>query len=373
VGEKMVILEPEESLIGGVTKGINIDDEQAVVVRDLSTGQVHLVTQPQVFVPTATEEVMRVTKKIKLEDYQTAVLKESNGSFVFKTGLDKERSFFLEPFQELMVLVWSRGIHKDKRERVMNGIFDSRPKFTWYEFEARTKDNVELVLGITMRWEIQDVRAMIQTTSDAPGDICSHARSTLIEAVSTLVLQKFLESFNSLVQEAMMKSDKKMFFNLRGIAILGVEVRSIMCKDPKTQIILQEIIQQNTNRISALQKQESENEVNLKRFAGNIETEKMRGKLLEIQQQHLEQESQMEGKAEGLRLKNFMENSGESVRYDEKMATFQLLRKKEIFAEIGKGNSQLYFTPSDVDLKISTKTTPDNSKSKSKNNSNSAQ
>jgi len=212
-----------------------------------------------------------------------------------------------------------------------------------------------LVLGLTFRWEIQDIPAMIQNTSDATGDICSHSRSVIIGAVSQMELEKFLNTFNATVQEAVLRSEEtKQFFSTRGIAILGAEVRSVNCKDPQTQSILQEIIRQNTNRISALQKQESENEVMLKKFAGEIESEKMKGKLLEIRQQHMEQQGSMEGKTEGIRVKSFLDSLGD-LPMEQRLDVFNTLAKKETLAELAKGTSQLYFTPSDVDLTIGEK------------------
>jgi len=221
----------------------------------------------------------------------------------------------------------------------------------WYELDSRTKDNVELILGLTMRWELQDAQAMIMTTSDATGDICSHARSVVIQAISNLTLEKFLSSFNEVVRSAVIEN-KDLFYSIRGIAILGCEVRSISCKDPKTQAILQQIIQQQTNRLSSLQKQESDNEVAVKKFEGELETAKMRMKLLAIKEEQLEKESQMEGKGEGLRLKTFLDSLGDELTIEQKMEAFKTLRKKEILTELSRGTSQLYFTPSDVDLKI---------------------
>jgi len=264
VGEKKVVLEPNEKTVGAVHKGINIDGEEAVLIRDTSSGQVYLITEPQVFFPRPQQDIMEIRKRIRLEEYQTAILKDRKGKFVFRKG-SSDPSFFLGPYEELVELIWSRGLHKDKRDMKISGILDSRPKFMWYELEARTKDNVELVIGLTMRWELQDMQAMIQTTSDATGDICSHARSVVIQAVSNLTLEHFLGTFNKVVQTAVMEN-KELFYSVRGIGILGCEVRAISCKDPKTQSILQQIIQQNTNRISSLQKQESDNEVAMKKI-----------------------------------------------------------------------------------------------------------
>jgi len=339
-----------KKLIGAVNKGINIDGEDAVLIRDTSSGQVYLITEPQVFFPRPNQDIIEIRKRIRLEEYQTAILKDRKGKFVFRKG-SSEPSFFLGPYEELIELIWSRGLHKDKRDMKISGILDSRPKFMWYELEARTKDNVELVIGLTMRWELQDMQAMIQTTSDATGDICSHARSVVIQAVSNLNLEQFLASFNKVVQAAVMEN-KELFYSVRGISILGCEVRAISCKDPKTQSILQQIIQQNTNRISSLQKQESDNEVAMKKFEGEIETAKMKIKLLEIQQDHVEKQSQMDGKAEGVKLKTFLESLGTELTVEQKMDVFHTLRKKDILADLSHGSAQLYFTPADVDLRI---------------------
>jgi hypothetical protein len=46
----------------------------------------------------------------------------------------------------------------------------------WYEFNARTKDNVEIIVGVTFFWRIFDVRSLVQTTSDPPGDLCAHGK-----------------------------------------------------------------------------------------------------------------------------------------------------------------------------------------------------
>jgi hypothetical protein len=49
---------------------------------------------------------------------------------------------------KIVTLHWSTGIHKDCRDLGITK-FVLRPKFMWYEFEVRTQDNVEIVIGIT--------------------------------------------------------------------------------------------------------------------------------------------------------------------------------------------------------------------------------
>ncbi len=349
-GEASVYLRPTEVVMGKVQNGINIDEDKAVLTRDTRTGTLDLTTDQQVFIPTATEEIVEVRNRIRLEDHETVVIKDKSGQYIFRQGCDENRAFFLEPYCELLCLNWSTGIHKETRNLQITH-FDNRPKFMWYEFGARTKDNVEITLGITFFWHIADIEAMIQSTDDAPGDICSHARSIIIQAVSKVNLETFLDEFNSIVQKAVLENGDT-FYNDRGVKIHAVEVRSATCKDPATQHILQEIIQETTNRINKIQKQESDNEIKLKKIKGEIAAEEMRGKLLEIRREHVKQEAEMEGEAEADRVNTFLIGLGDEIKMEERISIFNTLRKKDVLSKLSEGKAQLYFTPADVDLRI---------------------
>ena len=352
-GESSVYLNPTEKIIQNVQDGVNIDEHTAVVVRDVESGQLELITEPQVFIPAQNQEIVKVSKRIRLEDHETVVLKDKTGKYLFRKGSDPERSFFLDPYSELVKFRWSTGLHKDQRSLEITQI-DSRPKFMWYEFEARTQDNVELVLGITFFWQITGVEAMIKTTDDTPGDICSHARSAIIQSVSRVTLETFLAEFNTVVRQAVLETGD-MFYTERGVKLHAVEVRSISCKDAETQHVLQEIIRETTNRLNRLQKQESENEVKVKQLNGEIESEEMRRKLLEIQRQNVQAAAQMEGEAEAVRVRAFFEGLGDQISPADGLSIFNTLRKQDMLEKLSRGTAQLYFTPTDVDLSIETR------------------
>ncbi|MEM7132114.1 MAG: hypothetical protein AAF702_37760 [Chloroflexota bacterium] len=350
-GEQTIYLSPTEDVINAVQVGVNIDEETAVLVRDNRTGQLSLITNKQVFVPEPHQEVAEVRKRIRLEDNEAVIIKDENGRYLFHRGSDEtKRAFFLEPHQELVALRWSSGIYKDQRNLMITH-FDLRPKFMWYEFEARTQDNVELVIGVTFFWEISDLEKMIGTTDDTPGDICSHARSAIIQAVSRVTLEQFLASFNEIIRSVIIEGDLT-FYLARGVALHAVEVRSVSSKDPSTQKVLQEIINETTNRINRLQKQESENEVSLKGLQGEIEKEQQRGQLLDLRRQHAQIEGAIAGETEAQRVQAFLNGLGEDLPIAEKVAIFNTLRKQEALERLSEGNAQLYFTPADVDLTI---------------------
>lgn len=352
-GETSVYPQPTEKILEDVQDGINVDEHTAVLVRDIETGQLVLITEQQVFIPAPNEEIVEVRKRILLEDHETVVVKDKFGRYTFKRGSEKDRAFFLDPYSELIQLYWSTGIHKDQRGLKINRV-DTRPKFMWYEFEARTQDNVELVLGITFFWQIVDVEAMIAATDDTPGDICSHARSAIIQSVSQVALEEFLACFNAVVHQAVLEADDA-FYVERGVKLHAVEVRSISCKDADTQHILQEIIRETTDRLNRLQKQESENEVKLRQIDGEIEAEHKRSQLLETQRKNVEAVALMEGEAEAVRVQAFFDGLGDQLTMPDKVSVFNTLRKQEAIEQLSKGTAQLYFTPSDVDLSIYTK------------------
>lgn len=352
-GETSVYLAPTEEALSNAAEGVNIDEQTAVLVRDIVSGQLELITAPQVFIPAPTQEIVEARKRTLLEDHETVVVKDKAGKFSLRRGTDAERAFFLEPYSQLVHFRWSTGIHKDQRTLQITHL-DGRPKFMWYEFEARTQDNVELIIGITFFWQIVDVEAMIRTTDDVPGDVCSHARSAIIQSVSQVTLEKFLSDFNTIVRRAILESDDT-FYSERGVKLHAVEVRSIVCKDPDTQRILQEIIQETTNRLNRLQKQHSENEVQIQKIQGDIEAEAMRGQLLEKRREHLRAEGQMQGEAEAARVQAFFTGLGDQLTAADKIAIFNTLRKQEAIQALSTGSAQLYLTPADIDVRLETR------------------
>lgn len=351
-GPNHVVLEPNEELLTAPIKGINIDEHTAVLVRNTSDGSLKLVTKNQVFFPAADEEIEEVNSRILLENHESVIIKDKDGKYRIINGAKVDHSFFLQPYEELLQLRWSSGINKERRDLGITHI-DSRPKFMWYEFGVRTRDNVELILGVTFFWQIVDIEKMIKTTDDAPGDICSHARSIIIQSVSKSPLETFLEKFNDIIRDAIMNKEDS-FYSQRGVDIHSVEVRSVTCKEDSTQQILQEIIQETTNRLNRLQKQQSENEVRLNEVKGNLEIETQKGDLLAIQRINALKEAEIIGESEAVKVGKFFEKLADTISESEKIAIFNTLKKVEYIEKLGKSNASMFFTPSDVDLRIET-------------------
>lgn len=349
-GAQQVIPGPTEDLLEPPREGVNIDALTAVLVRDTRDGSLELITAPQVFVPAPHQSIVEVRKRIVLADHEAVVVKQRSGAFEIRRGTDAQRAFFLEPYDELVQFRWSSGLHKDRRELRLTHL-DLRPKFMWYEFEARTHDNVELLIGITFFWQIVDVERMVRVTDDTPGDLCSHARSDILQAVSQAPLERFLAAFNEIIGAAVL-GDADPFYAERGVVLHAVEVRSVACKDEATQQVLQEIIQETTNRLNRLQQQASANEVRLHEMRGAIEAETLRGELMEVRRAVQQAEARIVGGAEGERVRALLDSLGADLTPEAKLAIFQTLRKQDALTALSNGNARLYFTPEDVDLRI---------------------
>ncbi|CAE8643100.1 unnamed protein product [Polarella glacialis] len=359
-GSKQVFLGPNDKVLdNGKKKAVEVDDEHAVLVRDKGTGQVRLVTEKQLFVPGPNECIEAVQELIKLSDHEALIIKNRDGKFEFfygseeKRAPDQPRSFFLPPYSEIVKLCWSKGRRREQRNLFIER-FDCRPQFMSFEFNCRTGDNVELVLEGTFFWEVIDLPSMVKTTGDTSGDLCNHARSQFIRQVARVTLKEFMDSSHTIAKKVW--EDDTAFYESRGVRIHSLEVTRYQCADPRTSEILEQIIQETTNRMNRLSQAESENEVSLFRTQGQIEQERLQGSLLAIRHEHAEAEATVSGTAEANRIAAFVSGlEGKVPQLEDRIQLWQVLRKNEALDSVSKGGASLYYTPNDVDLSITTK------------------
>merc|ERR1719218_16164 len=104
--------------------------------------------------------------------------------------------------------------------------------------------------------------------------------------------------FNDIVMKAASTDDN--FFRDRGVCVHSLEVTRYECADQQTSQVLQEIIQETTNRINRMQQQHSENEVLKERMAGEIAIEKQRSELIQSKSDNDRLQALVAGEADGL-------------------------------------------------------------------------
>merc|ERR1719384_391100 len=115
-----------------------------------------------------------------------------------------------------------------------------------------------------------------------------------------------MAQFNDIAKQVH-QDDNTQFYNQRGVKIHSLEVTGYHCAESTTAMILEQIIQETTNRMNKLQKQESENEVQLRQIRGEIDEERAKSELIEIQTLNSNASSKMEGMAEAEKVKSFLE------------------------------------------------------------------
>ena len=375
-GEKNVFPRAHEAAAeGGVQDAVNVDDETAVLVLDRATGQQRLVEARGLFFPAALETIVEVRTLVRVAPHEVAIVRDNAGAYSFHsgngTGGGRGTAFFLPPHCELVTMHWSSGTSAEDAEsnvvrnakavkyKVPITKVDLRSQYAFFEYKVRTSDNVELLLEGTIFWQVVDVPRMIERTGDPKGDVWYHARSSLIQAVSAVTLEQFMASFNAIVSRA--AATDAAFYEQRGVRLHGLEVVRYECADGKTAGVLQEIIQETTNRINRLQKQKSENEVEAERLSSQIDIERQRTQLIEAQTANQKLQAAVAGESEGTRLAQsslaFLELLDGSV--PDAATRLQLLR---FFSEqhtlvtqtahLAGGNATLFLTPENFQLRM---------------------
>jgi len=357
-----------------VRNAVNVDDETAVLVLSLQTGQQRLVTDQGLFFPQPLEEIVEVRKLVRVEPHEVAIVRDNKGAFTFHagngTGDESGAAFHIPPFSELVTMMWSSGTSKEdvKANVVRNAKqvaykvpvqkIDLRPQYAFFEYKVRTSDNVELVLEGTIFWAVKDVPRMIERTGDPKGDVWYHARSALIQAVSKVDLLEFMASFNTIARAA---AADEAFYEERGVKLYSLEVTRYECADGKTASVLQEIIQETTNRINRMQKQRSDNEVEHEELTAKIEREKQRSALIEAQAANEKLQKSVEGESEGTRLAQntlaFLRQLNVSVPdAQERLSLLRFFSEQATLTKqtehLSTGTASLFLTPQDVNLKI---------------------
>merc|ERR1712048_313504 len=101
----------------------------------------------------------------------------------------------------------------------------------------------------------------------------NQARSQFIKHVAQVTLKEFMEKLH-VVSSSIHKEDKG-FYDSRGVTIHSLEVTRYNCAEQRTSEVLQQIIEETTNRLNRLSQAESENEVKMFKMSGQIEQEKL--------------------------------------------------------------------------------------------------
>jgi len=150
-------------------------------------------------------------------------------------------------------------------------------------------------------------------------------------------------------------AEDKSFYDSRGVTIHSLEVTRYNCAEQRTSEVLQQIIEETTNRLNRLSKAESENEVAIFKMQGEIEQGKLMTELNVLKHKQAQDDARVGGAAEADRCAAFMHGLVDEVpKLEDRMTMWQVLRKQDALSVVSEGGGNLYYTPNDVDLSIRT-------------------
>lgn len=180
----------------------------------------------------------------------------------------------------------------------------------------------------------------------------NHTRSEILSRVSQYNMKEFMELPNSKLMDSVNSEKTDSFYESRGVNVIRVEILQKRCKDPEIQKIFKQIIDEKTNRIKNIEKQEADNEIKLRDLTGKIDAEKLFGNLLKIKKENERQENQADGIAEGSRIQNFLGNLGDDIPLEKKLQIYFDIQNTKRLEALTQSKTTLYLTPKDVDTKV---------------------
>ena len=188
--------------------------------------------------------------------------------------------------------------------------------------------------------------------TDGVSNLGNHTRSEILSQVSKYNMKEFMELPNNRLIDSVNSDKDDSFYDSRGVNVIRVEVLQKRCKDLEIQKIFKQIIDEKTNRIKNIEKQEAENEIKLRDLTGQIDAEKLFGTLLKIKKENERQENQADGIAEGSRIQNFVSNLGDDIPLEKKLQIYFDIQNTKRLEMLSNSKTTLYLTPKDVDTKV---------------------
>jgi len=371
---------PLEGAPNGTERTLYLDTDLAALVLNRSTGQQHLVTAKGSYAPGPYEEILEVRPLVHVLPHEAVIVRDALGQLEVHSGADgvggAGTSFFLPPYCQILAMVWSDYSDTDHStvEKSTVQKIDMRSRHIFFKYEVRTSDNVKLILEGTVFWKITNVSKMIQATPDPEGDVWHHARSALIEAVSNTTLADFMAGFNNIIMDSFHRQAADGFYQDRGVVLESMGLTGFDCADSDTAKILQEIIQETTNRMNRLTAQQSENDVKAAELTADIKLEKQRTELIRTQAENDRLKAQMNGEATGMEMVRgaaaFIDGLNESVpSVDKRVELYQMHEemkgRNQDTRNLASGKASLFLTPSDLNLRLDTRSSPETATSSS--------
>jgi len=354
-GPCVIFLGPYEKLIADngkeIQDAITVDVNHAVHTRNTETGEESLVTKPQKYVPEAPNiQIVEVKELIKLAPFESMILFDREGKLSFKSGEKNVEGFFIPPFCSVMFQLWSTDPDRKVKGNMKVSTFDHRPHDMNFKFSVRSGDNVEINIVVNVYWNIVDLEKMIKTTSDPPEDICNHVKNQILNFASSMSTKEFMEYSVAEIVKKIYDVDSE-FYKSRGVHVSRVQILEKRCASDEIERTYRSIIDQKINSARSYEQQMGTNQTEIARIKGLTLIEKENYALLQQKLANLELETETAGRAEGGKIKSFLDGLGDMPMEDKINIFLQLERTKRIGLVTDKVQS-VYLNPTEADFNL---------------------
>lgn len=311
---------------------ILINDNEGIYVINTVTSEKRLVRGPKSYLLTAEEELYKKSfSQLEIQalglpkepSYIATVIRLLDGEVLCVLDSEKKENLVIGPGitilgPEEQVKVLNLSAKKPKiPNQIKAAIVKKGPNFVSDIFIVSTKDNCQLKMECTYKWEFvvdKDQSHLIFSTNDFIGYCCNTLCSRIREEAAAHNFEEFHNKTVEILRISLFKDnnilDSKgnvqkmngLFFSEINLLISEVDIKNIEPTNQEINKLLNESIKSNMRLVCAKMEQEANLEAKKLNIKAQGEIQKIRQKLIEIQNKNLKLETVEKAKIEGMGL-----------------------------------------------------------------------
>lgn len=303
---------------------ILIQENEGIYVNNVETSQLKLVSGPCSYLLKSNEELFykqyseieRTALTIQNQDlYKAKVIYANKGEVFCVLDEKKIEKIISGPItyvlgaEEHVKCLWLSAGKPKKPKCIKVAKVRVGPEFTSDKFEIRTRDNANLNILITYKWEFivdENEKNVIFSIPDFIGYSCTTLCSKIREETAKFTFEEFNKGTVGQIRKVLFKDyelkNKKfsgVYFEEIKLLISEIDVKEIVPVNPEISKLLNQSIK--SNMVIVCSKMENEANLNSKKdkVKGEAELNKLKEKLITIQNENLQLEKIGKSKIDG--------------------------------------------------------------------------
>eukprot|EP01028_Stygiella_incarcerata_P013163 TRINITY_DN81578_c0_g1_i1.p1 TRINITY_DN81578_c0_g1~~TRINITY_DN81578_c0_g1_i1.p1 ORF type:complete len:528 (-),score=152.65 TRINITY_DN81578_c0_g1_i1:151-1734(-) len=293
---------------------IRIETNQGIYVRDQLKSEVRLVTGPQMFLLGAQEELYQRTLDHELcaalgirqkpTYWAVSMSVNKNEVICIQNFEEKSESYLmgpgihiLGPYETFRVIHLSGG--KPKRNNVLHVVKVMKgPSFFSDILEVSTKDNGQLLIHLTYKWEFlvdEDELSYMFASNDFVGYACQTLMGDIREIASKYDFEELHNATVKILREHLFKHSELdggkvvhgKYFPLNRLLVSEVDVKAVMPVNQEIQDLLSDSIKSNMSILCKKLEQQADLSAKKERMAGEREIQTLKESLIDVQNRNL--------------------------------------------------------------------------------------